>query len=136
TRRACRRYRYLPVSILNFVEGTRFTRDKHEDQQSPYRFLLRPRVGGISFVIASLARQLDAMYDVTLVYPQRDVTFADFLRNRVPWVRIEARRVEIPVEFHASAITQPGEPRERFKEWVETIWREKDERIGEILSAP
>lgn len=135
TRRACRRYRHIPVSILNFVEGTRFARDKHEDQQSPYRFLLRPRIGGISFVVASLAKQLDAMYDVTLVYPHRDVTFIDFLMNRVPWIRVEARRLEIPPELHSSAITNPGEPRERFKEWVETIWTEKDARIGEVLGA-
>ena len=136
TRRACRRYRYIPVSILNFVEGTRFDRAKHEDQQSPYRFLLRPRVGGIGFVLASMGRELDAMYDVTLVYPQRDVTFLDFVSNRVPWIRVEARRIEIPHEFHDSAITHPGEPRDRFKEWMETIWRDKDRRIGEILSAP
>ena len=136
TRRACRRYRTIPVSILNFVEGTRFDSDKHEEQQSPYRFLLRPRIGGISFVLASMGKQLDAMYDVTLVYPRRDVTFLDFLMNRVPWIRLEARRHEIPSEFHDSAITHPGEPRERFKEWFDLLWREKDQRIAEILSEP
>ena len=133
TRRACRRYRDVPVAILNFVEGTRFARDKHEDQQSPYRHLLRPRVGGIGFVLASFAEQLDAMYDVTLVYPQRDMTMWDFVTNRVPWVRVEARRVEVPAEFRSAAITQPGAPREQFKEWVGEIWREKDETIARIL---
>jgi 1-acyl-sn-glycerol-3-phosphate acyltransferase len=136
TRRACRRYRHIPVSILNFVEGTRFDPAKHAEQQSPYRHLLRPRIGGISFVVASMAKQLDAMYDVTLVYPRRDVTFLDFIMNRVPWIRVEARRLEIPHEFHNSAITNPGEPREQFKQWVETLWAEKDRRIGEILNVP
>lgn len=136
TRRACRRYRHIPVSILNFVEGTRFTRAKQEEQKSPFQHLLRPRVGGVSFVVASMAKQLDAMYDVTLVYPQRDVTFFDFLLNRVPWIHVEARRVEIPDEFLDSAITTPGELRERFKEWFDTLWRDKDRRIGEILSGP
>lgn len=134
TRRSCERFRDVPVTIGNFVEGTRFTQQKHEDQQSPYRHLLRPRVGGIGFVIASMSRQLNAIYDVTLVYPNRDVTFWEFLTNRVPWIRIHARRLEIPQEFESAAITEPGEPRERFKRWMETIWREKDDVIESVLS--
>jgi len=133
TRIACRRYRDIPVSILNFVEGTRFARDKHEDQQSPYRHLLRPRVGGIGFVLASFAGQLDAVYDVTLVYPHRDVTMWDFVTNRMPWIRIDARRLDVPADLHDSAITEPGPSRERFKDWVDRIWREKDEAIEAIL---
>ena len=54
TRIACERYRTIPVAILNFAEGTRFTREKQEDQQSPYEHLLRPRPGGVSFVLASM----------------------------------------------------------------------------------
>lgn len=135
TRRFCERYRDIPVTILNYVEGTRFTRDKHDEQASPYRYLLRPRVGGIGFVLACLPGELQAMYDVTLVYPKRDVTFLDLLTNRLPWIVVDARRVDIPPEFHSAAITERGPERERFKQWVEGIWREKDERIGAILSA-
>jgi len=134
TKKFCRRYRNIPVAIINFVEGTRFSREKHEDQQSPYRFLLRPRIGGVSFVLASLADQLEAMYDVTLVYPQRDITIWDYVTNRVEWIRIRARRIEIPDEFRSDAITEPGEARERFKAWVEGIWQEKDAGIGELLA--
>jgi 1-acyl-sn-glycerol-3-phosphate acyltransferase len=133
TRKACRRYRHVPVSILNFVEGTRFTREKYEDQESPYRHLLRPRIGGISFVLASLADQLDAMYDITLVYPTRDVTMWDFITNRVAWIKVYARRLDVPPEFQSASVTEPGETRERFKTWVDAIWREKDEAIGRML---
>ena len=133
TRRACRRYRHLPVSVLNYVEGTRFTREKHEDQQSPYRHLLRPRIGGIGFVIASLGEQLDSMVDVTIVYPHRDVTIWDFVTNRVPWITLHARRLDIPPEHVTSAITERGPAREAFKAWVEKIWQEKDEEISRIL---
>ena len=133
TRKACRLYRHIPVAILNFVEGTRISREKLEDQQSPYQHLLRPRVGGISFVLASLGEALDAMYDVTLIYPDPDVTMWDFITNRVAWVRIEGRRVEVPPEFQRSEVTEPGEAREAFKAWVDTIWREKDALIGKII---
>ena len=134
TRRACARYRYFPVSILNFVEGTRFTRDKHEDQQSPYRHLLRPRIGGIGFVIASLGEQLDAVLDVTIVYPHRDVTLWDFATNRVAWIDVRCRPLPVPPQFASASITEPGPAREEFKEWVEAIWRTKDAAIEEVVS--
>lgn len=133
TRKACERYRHLPVSILNFVEGTRFTREKHENQQSPYRHLLRPRAGGIGFVVASLGEQLDAVLDVTIVYPHRDVTIWDFACNRVEWIRVQARRIRIPNEFIGAPITEAGPARDRFKAWVEEIWHEKDEETKRIL---
>ena len=130
TRKACRLYRHIPVAILNFVEGTRISREKLEDQQSPYQHLLRPRVGGISFVLASLGEALDAMYDVTLIYPDPDVTMWDFITNRVPKVIVRARQIEIPDEFRTGAATEPGPARERFKTWIEQLWREKDAVIG------
>jgi 1-acyl-sn-glycerol-3-phosphate acyltransferase len=133
TRIACRRFKHLPVTILNFVEGTRFSREKHEEQDSPYRFLMRPRVGGVGFVLASLAEQIDALYDVTIIYPSRDVTMLDFISNRIPWIRMIVRRVEVPDPLRSDAITEPGPAREQFRQWVEQIWREKDELIARSL---
>jgi 1-acyl-sn-glycerol-3-phosphate acyltransferase len=133
TRIACRRYRKIPVSIVNFIEGTRYSEEKHEDQQSPYRFLLRPRIGGISFVIASMAEQLDAMFDVSVIYPTRDISMWQFITNRLPWVEVRVRRIEIPREYLSAAITEPGELRDRFKAWVEEIWREKDRIMAAVL---
>ncbi|HEY0370659.1 MAG TPA: acetyltransferase [Thermoanaerobaculia bacterium] len=133
TRKACERYQHIPVTVANFLEGTRFTRQKYEDQQSPYRHLLRPRMGGLAFVLASLGDQFDAVLDVTLVYPHRDVTMLDFVCNRIPWIVVSARRIEVPGEFLSAAITEPGPVRESFKVWVDELWRTKDEEIDRIL---
>ncbi len=129
TRIACRRYRRIPVSILNFLEGTRFTREKHADQESPYRHLLRPRVGGIAFVLASLSEQLDSIIDVTIAYPVPDVTMWHFVTNRIDRVFVRVRRLEIPPEFVSADITEPGPARDAFKSWIERLWREKDDAL-------
>lgn len=126
TRIACRRYRHVPVAILNFIEGTRFTPEKHKEQASPYRHLLRPRVGGVGFVLASLGEQLDGMFDVTIIYPDHDVTFWQFASNQVPRIVVRVRDITPPAEFYTPAITEPGPARDRFKAWLEAIWREKD----------
>lgn len=133
TRKAMRRYIHIPVTILNFVEGTRFSRQKLADQESPYRNLLRPRIGGIGFVLASLGERLDAMYDVTLGYPGGDVSMWDFVTGRVPHIVVSAHRIEVPPEFFDAAITEPGPARDRFKQWIDAIWRRKDEEIDRIL---
>lgn len=130
---ACQRYRDIPVAILNYAEGTRFTARKREAQGSPYRHLLRPRVGGIGFVLASLGAELDAVFDVTIVYPRTDVTFVDFLLNRIDWIHVETRKLDVPRQFLTPAVTEPGPAREEFKKWMETLWREKDERIDARL---
>ena len=135
TRTACRLYRHIPVAILNFVEGTRITREKYEEQEPPYKHLLRPRVGGIAFVLASLGEQLDAMIDVTLVYPSPDITMWDFVTNRVPRIVVRARKLDIPPEFCTPAAVEPGPARERFKAWIEEVWREKDQLIDSLLQS-
>jgi 1-acyl-sn-glycerol-3-phosphate acyltransferase len=35
TRQACAKFRHIPVSVMNFVEGTRFTARKHDKQGHP-----------------------------------------------------------------------------------------------------
>lgn len=127
TRKACQRYRNFPVAILNFLEGTRFSKSKHAEQNSPYRHLLRPRIGGISFVLAALGDQLDAMYDVTLAYPPgNDVTIFQFVTGRVPKIIVHARRLALPESVD----------REEVKVWIDGMWKEKDELLTRLLSPP
>ncbi|MGZ7081404.1 MAG: acyltransferase [Thermoanaerobaculia bacterium] len=133
TRRAAQRYRHIPVSILNFVEGTRFTRDKQADQESPYRHLLRPRIGGIAFILASLGDQLDAVFDMTIAYPNREVSMWAFANGTIPEIVVRARRVTVPPEFMTAAVTEPGPERERLKQWIGEIWKEKDNALDTMV---
>lgn len=75
TRKACEKFKATPISIMNFVEGTRFTPEKHRRQNSPYRHLLKPKSGGIAFVLSAMGEKLNTLLDVTIVYPQRSPTF-------------------------------------------------------------
>ncbi|MDZ7684760.1 MAG: acetyltransferase [Gammaproteobacteria bacterium] len=45
TRRSCEKFQLTPVSVLNFLEGTRFTPSKREYQKSPFQHLLKPKCG-------------------------------------------------------------------------------------------
>ena len=115
TREACERYRHFPVSVLNFVEGSRFDWKKHHSQNSPFRHLLRPRAGGIGFVLASLGDQLDATFDVTIAYPDGEITMWKFVCGAVPRVVVRVRRIDVPREFLSPAITEIGPQRDRLQ---------------------
>ncbi|MBS3759618.1 MAG: 1-acyl-sn-glycerol-3-phosphate acyltransferase, partial [Desulfobacterales bacterium] len=64
TRRACEKFKSQPVTVMTFPEGTRFRRDKHKAQQSPYKHLLKPRAGGTALVLYAMGEVLDQIVDV------------------------------------------------------------------------
>ena len=129
TRKACEKFRQLPVSVMNFVEGTRFTSAKHATQSSPYRHLLRPKAGGVAFVLDAMGDALHAILDVTIVYPGGAGTMLDLVAGRVRDIRVHVR--ELPIEHDLRGdYEQDAAFRERFQTWINALWQDKDERIG------
>jgi 1-acyl-sn-glycerol-3-phosphate acyltransferase len=133
TRRACEHYRNVPVTILNFLEGTRFTRAKHDRQQSPYRYLLKPKAGGMALSLSALGEKINSLLDVTIVYPDGARGFWDFMAGRVRRVVVEVRSLTIPSEFYAGSYEDDAAFRKRFQDWIAQLWADKDRRIGELL---
>ncbi|HOO91143.1 MAG TPA: acyltransferase [Syntrophales bacterium] len=133
TRKACERYRHTPVSVLNFIEGTRFTPEKHRKQNSPYRHLLCPKAGGFAFVISAMAGKITTMLDVTIVYPEGPVNFWDFLCGRLSRVVVRVQKYSIPKEFLEGDYQEDPDFRERFQAWVSNLWHEKDALIERLL---
>ena len=134
TRKACEHYRNVPVTILNFLEGTRFTRAKHDKQGSPYAHLLKPKAGGMALSLAALGEKINQLLDVTIVYPEGAKGFWDFLAGRVRRVVVEVRSLTIPHELYTGSYEDDPAFRKRFQDWIAQLWAEKDRRIGELLA--
>lgn len=133
TQAACEKFRYTPVTIFNFMEGTRFTPAKHERQNSPYKHLLKPRAGGTAFVLGSMGEMLHTMLDVTIVYPgMSHVGIWDYLCGRVKKIVIDIKLREIPPQFLGMDYETNRETRVAFQRWVGEIWAEKDARIDAL----
>jgi hypothetical protein len=118
---------------MNFVEGTRFTPAKHDAQQSPYRHLLKPKSGGIAFVIDAMGDGLQGILDVTIVYPGGRPTMLDLFGDRVDEVCVEVRERPIPPEFVRGDYQGDPSFRRLFQAWMSGLWQEKDAAIGRIL---
>lgn len=133
TRRACRKFRGMPVSILIFPEGTRYTALKHQAQNSPFRHLLKPRAGGTAFVLESMGDALHTVLDVSIAYPAGKPTFADLFANRIPEVRVTFRERAIPADLlHGNYEIDPV-ARSRAQTWINDVWLEKDEVLAKLI---
>lgn len=135
TRKACEKFKEIPVSIMNFLEGTRFTQAKHDHQQSPYRYLLKPKSGGIAFVLSSMGGQLRSLLDVTIVYKENTHGFWDLMCGRVHHVIVRVTQRDIPADLAQGDYENDAVFRERFQAWVAQIWQEKDALIGNLRIA-
>jgi len=132
TRKACERYRTNPVSVFNFLEGTRFTEDKHTEQASPYRYLLKPRAGGIAFVIDAMGEQLTALINITIHYPDGRPSFWDLLAGNIHQVVVRLQAQPIPAEFLRRNYDQDESYRLAFQQWVNGLWSEKDRQLEQL----
>lgn len=135
TRRACDKFRFVPTAILNFVEGTRFTQAKHDKQQSPYRNLLRPKAGGIAYAISAMGSQFTSLLDVTIHYPDGDVSLWDMTRGRVRRIVVHVQERAIPHEFIEGDYSEDEEYRTHFKVWLNQMWEEKDALLDRLKLA-
>ena len=133
TRRACAKFRDLPVSIMNFVEGTRFTTEKHAKQASPFARLLKPKAGGIAFVLDAMGDALHSILDITIAYPNGRPSMTDLFADRIGEVRVEVRQHPIPAELRAGDYQNDPAFRERVHAWINSLWSSKDRTIAELL---
>ena len=135
TRAACEKFKSIPTSVINFVEGTRFTPAKHAQQNSPYRHLLKPKIGGLGIALATMGEQFEALLDVTIVYPHGTPEFWDLLCGRIDAVTVRVQQREIPSDVLGSDPIGDKAYRQRISGWVEQQWVEKDRLIDELLRA-
>lgn len=131
-RKACAKFRLVPTSVISFVEGTRFTAAKHAQQQSPYRHLLKPKVGGIGMALETLGDAFTGFLDVTLAYPDGPPTFPDAMAGRMGDVVVHVHQRQIPPEV----LPPPGDPAPRapVQAWVSSLWQKKDHEIEALLT--
>jgi 1-acyl-sn-glycerol-3-phosphate acyltransferase len=137
TRRHCQKFRSSPVSVLNFLEGTRFTPGKHRAQASPFAHLLKPRAGGVAYVLAAMGDALSGVLDVTIAYPEHPpgAMLWQLLQGKIPRIVVRARLLPLPADTVGRDYVEDTVFSARMRAWVDRIWQEKD-RLLDRLQGP
>lgn len=135
TRQACEKFALIPTSVMNFLEGTRFTAAKHQRQKSPYKHLLKPKAGGLALALNAMGDKFQAILDVTIVYPDGAPQFWQFLKGKLKRVVVRVRALPVPQHLAQGDYAGDAAVREAYQKWVHQLWLDKDAQIEALLSA-
>lgn len=126
---ACEKIKSHPTSALNFLEGTRFTTEKHQSQSEPrFQRLLNPKTGGLTQVLTALDDRLHKLLDITIDYPHGIPTFWEFMQGRCPHITMRVECRDVPAEIQSAV--DDDVRRQAAGDWVEELWRDKDARLA------
>ena len=130
TRASCEKFKNTPTTIINFVEGSRFTAEKHKQKRSPFRHLLPPKAGGIAFTLASMGPQFHSVLDVTILYPDNPGHVAlDMLCGRLKRVVVLVEILPVDNEIIGDYFNDENF-RVSFQNWLNQRWLKKDQAIA------
>jgi len=132
TRAACEKFRETPTSVINFLEGTRFSEAKRLRRKSEYQNLLPARAGGAALAISSMGQMFDAILDVTIVYPRGIANFWEMLCGHFGYVVVHIQKRPVEDWMLAGDYANDRGYRRAFHGWLAQVWAEKDARINTI----
>lgn len=131
TKKACAKFKHKPVSVMNFIEGTRFTEQKHQKQNADFKHLLKPKAGGIGFVLSTMGESLNKVVNVTIYYPEGAPTFIDFLCGRIQQVKVVIDTKDIEQNLLGDYVNDRNH-KISFQKWVNQLWIEKDQLLDQL----
>ena len=96
TRKSCEAFKLHPSTIILFPEGTRFTPEKYNNQQSPYPYLLRPKGTLLAFTLSMLGDCMSGVLDVSIAYDHKDKSLWDLFCGRVDAIYVNVDILPVP----------------------------------------
>jgi len=134
TMKACKKFKGKPVTVMNFVEGTRVTPEKQKRQDSPFTNLLRPKAGGVGFVFTIMGEQISSILNATIAYPDGPYSFWEYLCGRIPEIIVHVEEIPMTENLIGDYMNDPVF-RDYFQKWINGLWIEKDEKLDSMLKA-
>ncbi|KAH0608058.1 uncharacterized protein H6S33_002110 [Morchella sextelata] len=130
----------LPIWLIAYSEGTRFTKKKWEDTKTfcesrgkpVFPHVLYPRSKGFVTEVQNLrdgSSHIKHVYDLTLAYSKAGGSGKGFMDAPTMWETFAMARVSPPWRFHVHVrrfeIKELPEDEEGLRTWLEERWAEK-----------
>ncbi len=130
TKKACEKFKDYPISVINFVEGTRFTQEKHDKQHSKYKHLLKPKSGGIGFVLGSMGNQMNYLIQTSIKYSPKAPTAWEYLCGKYDKVEVIVEKIKIPDNLKNRNYITDMDFRKELQQWLNGLWENQDARLS------
>jgi 1-acyl-sn-glycerol-3-phosphate acyltransferase len=128
TKKASAKFKNLPTTVANFVEGTRFSQEKRYFQDAPYEYLLRPKAAGIAFSLAVLGDFFHKILNVTIIYPPHQASLFDFLSGNIKKIVVDIETISIKPDYLGD-YQNDRQFRVFFQKKLNELWGKKDQLI-------
>jgi 1-acyl-sn-glycerol-3-phosphate acyltransferase len=125
TIKACEKFKTAPCIMINFLEGTRFKKDRHTRQKSPYQHLLKPKAGGVALVLNSMKDHLSGILDVTIKYSTPQPTFWKLISGQIKTIEITANLLPVDESLIGDYYGDRNF-RKVLQHYLNQMWSEKD----------
>ena len=125
---AAKRFSRNPSTAFSFAEGTRFTGQKHAEQESPYTNLLKPKVGALAIALSGMPK-VNTLVDFTVVYASKKRSTWDFLCGDLSKAKVVAKTYSLPENLKNRSFEEEDDYRRDFQTFVDAIWLEKEQAI-------
>lgn len=143
TKKACEKFDNKPVSIMNFVEGTRFNQKKLGSALNKSLALthtLAPKSGGLAFVLSAMGERLTDLINVTIYYPKGIPSYWDFVSGKVKNIVVEIEIISIKDLFD-EGIYSPEyftneEHKQAFQQYLNRLWQNKEKKLIQLAQEP
>jgi len=130
TKKACEKFKDYPISVINFIEGTRFTKAKHAKQHSKYKHLLKPKSGGIGFVLGSMGYQITYLIQVSIKYSPKAPSAWEYMCGKYDKVEVIVNKIKIPENLKNKNYITDAVFRKELQAWLNELWLEEDRRLS------
>jgi 1-acyl-sn-glycerol-3-phosphate acyltransferase len=133
TKKSCQHFQHIPTTIINFVEGTRFTPEKQAKQGLTFQHLLMPKAAGIAFTLAAMENKFDKILNITLLYPKnRKQMMKDTLQGNLRRVEIHVEQIDVSAEIVGDYFNDENF-KQQFQQWLNNLWKQKDKLISSVI---
>lgn len=130
TRQCCEKFKAFPCTMMNFVEGTRFSKKKAAKQKSPHQHLLKPKAGGTSIVLTEMKDYLSGIVNVTIHYEPKGLSLWQFLCGNIDEVIVNYEVLPVTPDL-AGDFYEDRVFRKHFQAWITDIWSKKDALLAQ-----
>jgi 1-acyl-sn-glycerol-3-phosphate acyltransferase len=131
THKACQKFLEHPSCVMNFAEGTRYTKTKSAKQKSPYQHLLKPKAAGCAIVTNELKSKLSGIINITINYVADDFNLWHLLCGRVEKIQLCYELLPVTDSLIGDYYSD-REFRASYQRWINERWAEKDQLLGTL----
>ena len=132
TNKACRRLIHAPSTLVNFVEGTRYTKEKAAAVKSPYHHLMPPKAASLGIALGQIGKDIEILFNTTLRYPDNEESpFIDMLKGKLKTVYASIEPIKVTDEIIGDYLGDK-QFKHSFTLWLRELWERKDAELDEM----